>query len=69
MDFTVDSSFLNQVIKGEITFRKCPNCDSCGIEIQHWSPNTGLPCSSYEEGAYRDKCDSCNGIGFIEIPS
>lgn len=67
-EITVDSAYMRGVINGTITFRKCPNCDSDGVEIQSYDDN-GEPCKSADENATRYACDKCNGIGFIEIPS
>lgn len=68
-DFLVEAAWINQVIRGKIQFRKCPNCDIEGVELQHWSPDSGEKCGSEEDGAYREACQDCDGIGFIEIPS
>ncbi len=59
---------LNQIIRGIIAFRKCPNCDKEGIELQYhdWD---GEPCGADGDGASREECEDCEGLGFIQIPS
>lgn len=66
---TEENEYLNQVIRGIIKFRKCPNCDVDGIELQHYSGATGEACKSDDPEAYRDFCQDCEGLAFIEIPS
>ena len=69
MNYTECSNeWIRGVINGTITFRKCPNCDSEGIENQAFDEN-GDPCSPDNETAHRETCEKCDGIAFIEIPS
>jgi len=62
-----ETEYLNQVIRGIIKFRKCPNCDNEGIELQHYSGETGEPCLPTDTEAFREFCDDCEGLGFIQI--
>lgn len=64
----VETKWLSQVIVGKITFRKCPNCDLQGIELQSYD-DEGNPCQSDHEWAMRDTCENCRGLAFIENPS
>lgn len=61
------NDWLNKVIRGLITFRKCPNCDVAGIELQSYDAN-GEPCSHDHPEAFREECPDCDGLGFIEVP-
>jgi hypothetical protein len=65
---TSETVYLNKVIRGKIQFRKCPNCDADGRELQSYDEN-GDPCSSENPTAERFWCEDCDGLGFIEIPS
>ena len=62
-----ETEYLNNVIRGLIQFRKCPNCDAEGRELQAYDDN-GMPCSIEADGAYRERCESCKGLGFTRIP-
>ncbi len=59
---------LNQIIRGIITFRKCPNCDNEGIELQYYDWD-GEPCTKDADGAVRDVCEDCEGLAFIQVCS
>lgn len=63
-----ETAYLNQVIRGLIHFRKCPNCDASGIELVSYNGG-GEPCHSEDEEAQRFDCCDCHGLAFIEIPS
>lgn len=65
--FDVTAEYIRMVISGEIKFRKCPNCDSEGEEWQHYNED-GKPCSGDDPTAYRDTCEKCDGVAYIEIP-
>ncbi len=67
-DIVCETDWLRDVIKGVITFRKCPQCDNEGREIQCYDSD-GEPCLPDNEDATRHTCESCNGLAFIEIPS
>lgn len=64
----VESGFINQIIRGVIKWRKCPDCDKYGIELQWYDENgnpvkTGTPNASQSDC----ECETCGGIGFIDI--
>ena len=61
-----ETNYLNQVIRGKIQFRKCPNCDANGVEILSYDDN-GNPCDSNHPDAYRYTCEDCQGLGFIQL--
>ena len=66
--WSVDQKWLNHIIRGKIEFRKCPNCDKDGIELQAYDM-CGNPCDISEKDSLRDMCGDCQGLGFIELPS
>ena len=63
----VSEEWLNYVIRGKVEWRKCPNCDADAIEFQSYDEN-GEPCENDAPTAFRESCDDCEGVGFIEIP-
>ena len=67
-DFYVEPGFLNQMIRGVTKWRKCPCCDIYGRELAYYNED-GHQVSASDEGAERsfEKCESCHGIGFIDI--
>jgi hypothetical protein len=66
--FEVETDYLRGVITGKIQFRKCPQCDNEGIEIQAYGDD-GNPCAPTAPDAFRYPCRACIGLGFVEIPS
>lgn len=64
----VETGYLNQMIRGVIKWRKCPDCDKYGIELA-WYDDDGNQVKAGTEGADRsqNECDSCRGIGYIDI--
>lgn len=54
---------------GKFTARKCPMCDSRGIE--YWDGNTGFgsgpnpPRDIPAEDVSWGSCENCNGVGYI----
>ena len=63
---SVSNDYLREVIKGKVTFRKCPCCDNDGIEIQCYDDN-GEPCTSDHPEARREVCENCYGVAFMEV--
>ncbi len=63
----MDDEYLNQVIRGIVTFRKCPSCDVEGVNLQAYDEN-GDACSSSEEDSHRDYCEDCGGLAYIQLP-
>ena len=61
----VSTEWLNLVIRGKVTFRKCPSCDKDGLELQYYNED-GDPCLSTEESAWRSMCEDCDGIGYLQ---
>jgi hypothetical protein len=59
---------LNRAIRGIDSYRKCPNCDANGIELQSYDAS-GDPCGSECNTAMRFPCEDCNQLGFIKIPN
>lgn len=68
MNYTnCSNEWIRQVISGEITFRKCPACDSNGIEYQAYN-EYGNSCNADDETAERHPCEKCDRIAYIQIP-
>ena len=63
-----ETKYLNQVIRGLIHFRKCPNCDASGMDLQSYD-DCGEPCKSDDKEAQRFPCGDCEGLAFIRVPS
>ena len=66
---TQETEYLNLVIRGKIQFRKCPNCDVEGRELQCYDCY-GEPCSHDDPNVndFNEFCEDCDGLAFIEIP-
>jgi hypothetical protein len=65
--FELSRDEFRAIILGKITYRKCPCCDSEGLEYWDENGNGTGPCprpewgDNYESGL----CDNCDGLGFI----
>jgi len=66
-DITCEPGWIRDVIQGKTKFRKCPNCDNDAMEIQEYN-DEGYPVPPGTDGAHRDECTICEGIGYLEIP-
>lgn len=64
----LENDYLRRIILGHINFRKCPACDNQGIGFQTWN-ESGEPCLPTDETAWRETCEECDGVAFIEIPN
>ena len=53
--FSISADCLREVIQGKIEFRKCPNCDKEGIELQAYNDNDE-PCNPDDKDAIRQTC-------------
>jgi hypothetical protein len=63
----VDLPTLRQICKGEIQWRKCPDCDAEGL--QHWDYTTGEDVSPASSGIPKENiesapCTTCKGLGY-----
>jgi len=66
-DITCTADWLRSVINGQTKFRKCPQCDNEGIEIQSYDEN-GQPCAADDKTAERYGCVNCGEVAYLEIP-
>jgi len=58
---------LFELVRGKITWKKCPVCDANGR--QYWDGKTGEGVCSSPSGIdpeflESDGCENCNGLGF-----
>lgn len=59
---------LQDLCKGKIQWRKCPDCDVNGI--QYWDGDTGMGVSSNPSGIDAEKidsgsCETCGGVAYL----
>lgn len=67
MDHCFDSEELRDIIFGRVTFRKCPDCDKEGRVFADEDGNVITPAQADEEEfPYWEKCEECNGLGYIQ---
>lgn len=65
-DILIEPDFLNHIIRGLVQFRKCPECDIDGIELQ-WYDDDGNAVKAGSDGSRSTcMCESCKGVGFIQ---
>lgn len=69
----INTGYLRSVIKGEVTFRKCPCCDINGEEWWDGRTGTGVgpsaPIGCSDEDVESGPCENCGGLAFIENTS
>lgn len=67
-EFTFDKEDLLDIILGKVQYRKCPCCDSNGL--QFWDEDgMGLgpyPRQEWGEDYGQGPCDNCDGLGYIK---
>lgn len=77
MDINVETDWLRDVILGKIEWRKCPDCAGKGVEFFNgesgavWSDmrdSQQVVEEALGEDFAMDTCESCKGLGFIELP-
>lgn len=62
-----DIEWVNRVIRGVVKFRKCPSCDVDGVGLIAYNEDGELAKDGEE--SYRELCEDCNSLGFVEVPS
>ena len=71
MTTVIDTDDLRKIITGETKYRKCLKCDNNGQE--YWD-ETGVSVLPYPHPDWGNnfesgECDTCDGVGFVEIPN
>lgn len=74
----VTAEELRDIIKGNLSFRRCPDCVGKGYLM--CNGETGEPWENQSQAEsevqdalgediyYEYPCDTCNSIGYIEVP-
>lgn len=65
--YILSSEELREIIIGKAQYRKCPACDSKGLELAAYD-FAGNPCHNDHEEAQHFPCDACNGLGYLKVP-
>lgn len=57
---------LRKILKGEIKFKKCPDCDEDGLEYCNDGGDTyPHPLEEWGNDYVSSECWNCGGVGFL----